>query len=239
MKTFYVEKKIFNNQTVIINGDEHNHLKNVLRLNVGAKVCVVCGDEFNYECEILKINKNDSELKILNKSLNQANPKVNLTAFVALIKNDKLNLTIQKLTELGVTNIVPFVSSFTVVKDDGNKHEKLQAISNQSVKQCGRSKPALIYPTVNIFNINVANYDLFLFANESEQNVTISQVINNSKHNNVALIIGPEGGFSSEEKQYLINSGAKSISLSKRILRAETAAIMLTALTLEYLGEFK
>ncbi len=239
MKTFYVDSKNFNNNIVLIDGDEHNHLKNVLRLNVGTKVLVVCGDDYNYECEILKINKASTELTILNKTLNLANPKTNLTAFVALIKNDKLNLTIQKLTELGVTNIVPFESAFTVIKDNKNKHEKLQLISNQSVKQCGRSKPTKVFPTINIKDIVVNNYDLFLFANESEHNVTISDCLGKTKPNKVAIIIGPEGGFSAEEKNMLIRSGAKSISLSKRILRAETAAIMLTTLTLEYLGEFK
>lgn len=238
MKTFFVNISDISNNKVLLSGEEHNHLKNVLRLNKGAQVCVVCGDEYNYNCEVVEVNKNNSLLKVNSKTLNTANPKVNLTAFVALIKNDKLNLIIQKLTELGVTNIIPFESKYTIIKDNKLKHEKLQVISNQSIKQCGRSIPAKIYPTINISQIDCKNYDLVLFANESEKNVKISDVILNKNLNNMALIIGPEGGFTTEEKAMLIKNGAKSVTLCSRILRAETAAIMLTSLVLNYMGEF-
>lgn len=238
MKTFFVNKTDISNNKVVVSGEEHNHLKNVLRLNKGALVTVVCGDEFNYNCEILEVNKNNSVLKVNSVTENMCNPKVNLTAYVALIKNDKLNLIIQKLTELGVTNIVPFESKYTIIKENKLKHEKLQLISNQSVKQCGRSIPALIYPTINISQIDCKKHDLVIFANESEKSVKISDVISNNKINNAALIIGPEGGFTEDEKQMLINNGAKSVTLCSRILRAETAAIMLTSLVLNYMGEF-
>ncbi len=237
MKTFFIESKNFNNNQVFVDGEEHNHLKNVLRLKPGDNVKVVCGDKFDYFCTIDQINKNNSVLIIDSKQVNTANPKANLTAYVALIKNDKMSLIIQKLTELGVSNIVPFESRYTVIKDQKNKYEKLQQISNQSIKQCGRSIPATIMPTINISNINISDHDIVLFANESEQKVMLNQVIPNAD-SNVAIIIGPEGGFTEDEKNMLINKGAKSISLGNRILRAETAAIMLTTLVLNILGEF-
>ena len=148
MKTFFVDK--IDGNLIKLEDDEHNHLKNVLRLNVNDQVKVVCGDEFNYYCKVCEINKKDSVLKVEKKELNTANPKVNLTCYMALIKNDNLTLVVQKLTELGCSNFVPFESAYTVNKDKGTKTEKLITVTKQSLKQCGRSIPMNICDTKNI-----------------------------------------------------------------------------------------
>lgn len=239
MKTFYVNGVNGNNIELV--GDEHNHLKNVMRLNCGDQVKVVCGDDFNYFCTIMQINKNSTILKVDSKELNKANPKVNLTCYMALIKNDNLSLVVQKLTELGCSTFVPFESRYTVNKDKGTKIEKLNLITQQSLKQCGRSKPMVIKPTKKLTDLvnDLKQHDLIIFANETEKSENLNDVLMQNKNaKNIAIIVGCEGGFEQTEIDLLINNNAKSVTLGSRILRAETASIMLTAIILNFFKEY-
>ncbi len=239
MKTFYVNGVNGNNIELV--GDEHNHLKNVIRLNCGDQVKVVCGDDFNYFCTIMQINKNSTILKVDSKELNKANPKVNLTCYMALIKNDNLSLVVQKLTELGCSTFVPFESRYTVNKDKGTKIEKLNLITQQSLKQCGRSKPMVIKPTKKLTDLvnDLKQHDLIIFANETEKSENLNDVLmQNMNAKNIAIIVGCEGGFEQTEIDLLINNNAKSVTLGSRILRAETASIMLTAIILNFFKEY-
>lgn len=239
MKTFYVNSVNGNNIELV--GDEHNHLKNVMRLNCGDQVKVVCGDDFNYFCTIMQINKNSTILKVDSKELNKANPKVNLTCYMALIKNDNLSLVVQKLTELGCSTFVPFESRYTVNKDKGTKIEKLNLITQQSLKQCGRSKPMVIKPTKKLTDLvnDLKQHDLIIFANETEKSENLNDVLmQNMNAKNIAIIVGCEGGFEQTEIDLLINNNAKSVTLGSRILRAETASIMLTAIILNFFKEY-
>lgn len=239
MKTFYVNSVNGNNIELV--GDEHNHLKNVMRLNCGDQVQVVCGDDFNYFCTIMQINKNSTILKVDSKELNKANPKVNLTCYMALIKNDNLSLAVQKLTELGCSTFVPFESRYTVNKDKGTKIEKLNLITQQSLKQCGRSKPMVIKPTKKLTDLlnDLKQHDLIIFANETEKSENLNDVLmQNMNAKNIAIIVGCEGGFEQTEIDLLINNNAKSVTLGSRILRAETASIMLTAIILNFFKEY-
>lgn len=239
MKTFYVNGVNGNNIELV--GDEHNHLKNVMRLNCGDQVKVVCGDDFNYFCTIMQINKNSTILKVDSKELNKANPKVNLTCYMALIKNDNLSLVVQKLTELGCSTFVPFESRYTVNKDKGTKIEKLNLITQQSLKQCGRSKPMVIKPTKKLTDLvnDLKQHDLIIFANETEKSENLNDVLmQNMNAKNIAIIVGCEGGFEQTEIDLLINNNAKSVTLGSRILRAETASIMLTAIILNFFKEY-
>lgn len=240
MKTFFVNE--VNSNKIQLTGDEHNHLKNVIRLTVGDKVKVVCGDDFNYFCEITEINKNNSVLTVEEKVLNTANPKTNLTCYMALIKNDNLSLIVQKLTELGCSTFVPFESRYTVNKDKGAKADKLSVITQQSLKQCGRSKPMTVLPTQKLLNLKdmLSKHDLIIFANETEKSLSLNEALNkNNSAKNIAIIIGCEGGFEHTEIDYLINNGAVSVSLGSRILRAETAAIMLSSIILNHFKEYE
>jgi len=239
MRRFLVNKKNFNNNKVVIDGIEHNHLKNVLRLNEGEQVVVVCNDEYDYICEIEKITKGDTTLRVVDKVINNYNPKINVTVFQALTKHDNMSLIVQKLTELGISDFVPFESKFITSKDKGNKQDKLQIISNQSIKQCKRSKAMNVHKTL-LFNeliAEITNYDVVIFANETETTQNLEN-IKLSRDMRVAIIIGSEGGFSEEECNKISSTGAKSISLGKRILRAETASIALASVIMYCMGEW-
>lgn len=239
MKRFFINTNLEVGKTVKLDGVEHNHLKNVLRLKENDAVVLVCGDDYDYLAYINAVTKGDTTLTITDRVLNHANPHADVTVFQALVKSENMALIVQKLTELGVTTLVPFLSEFITSKDKTNKCQKLQEISNQSIKQCKRSKPINV-TSVKTFNEvveSLKDYDVVIFANETEKSVNLSE-IKLDKSQKVALIVGSEGGFSQSEIDALVKNNAKSITMGNRILRAETAVISLTACVMFLMGEW-
>jgi len=240
-KRFFVEKdKIFDNK-INIDGEEHLHLSKVLRLRVGDQVeCFYDGSDI-YVCQIENISKNNSVLNILSTKPCDQNPQLSVTLFQALPKLDKLELVTQKLTELGISCVVPFASKFCIAKENSNKIDRLKKIVVSACKQCGRTKLVELNDVLKLDKViqKLVEYDLVLFANECEQTKSVNEVISNFKNSlaqkhdkkdlKIAYIVGSEGGFDKDEIEKL-SEVSKSISLGKRILRAETAAISLGAI---------
>lgn len=227
MRRFFGELK---NENIIISGDEHNHLKNVLRLGVGENILVSLNDEYEYICEIEKFERGTTVCKIVGKNICEGNPKKNIVIFQAITKGQKFEFIVQKATEIGITKIVPFVSEYVVAKVSEHKFDRLQAIALNACKQCERTiVPEITQPT-NVDNIltEFKNFDIVLFANERTD---IGEKIKSlNKYKNIAIIVGSEGGFSQKEKEKFIEAGATSISLGKRIYRCETASVAMMSL---------
>jgi len=239
MKRFFVNRQLNINENFTIEGIEHNHIKNVMRMQVGDNIILVCGDEFDYIATIIAMSKGETKVFITAREENVHNSDSNVTVFQALVKSDNMSLIVQKLTELGVKKFVPFESEFITSKDKFGKVNKLQEISNQSIKQCKRSIPMNVVETMSFAKMceELKNYDLIIFANECEKSKCLKDLIFN-KTQNIAIIVGSEGGFSSQEIEKLITAGANSITLGKRILRAETACIALSSVVMCLLGEW-
>ena len=239
MKRFFVNFSLDTGKTYKIDGIEHNHIKNVMRMSIGDRLILVCGDEYDYIAEIIAMSKGDTIVTIVDREKNIYNSLSDVTVFQALVKADNMSLIIQKLTELGVKTFIPFESEFITSKDKFGKTNKFQEISNQSIKQCKRSIPMKVEDTLSFNKMleKLKEYDVILFANECEKQDKLN-ALDISKGKKVAIIIGSEGGFSSVEIDRLVSVGAKSISLGKRILRAETATIALSSVVMFLLGEW-
>ena len=242
-KRFFANIDNVRNGQAILEGTEHNHLKNVMRITVGEEVIIVCGDEFDYLCKVEEIGRSRTVLGIMQKTKNKFNPQVKLTVFQSLVKRPAMELIIQKLTELGVSTFIPFESRYSIIQSKQGKESKLQEISNQSIKQCRRSIPMRVEKTLSFKNMvkSLSDYDIVLFSNEAEgKKQTLKKILEKNstgdKSSNIAIIIGPEGGFSPEETTSL-SKVAFSISLGKRILRAETASIALASIIMFMEGE--
>lgn len=239
-KKFYIDsdKNYKIGEEIVVNGEEFNHIKNVLRHKAGDEIIVIDGNGQNIFCVIKEINKNDIVLRIEAIKNCEANPKVNVVVFQALVKGEKFEWIVQKLTELGITKLVPFYSEFCQVKPNTTRIDRLEKISIEALKQCGRAKKLEI---TNIFSFDdvlkeLNNYDQVIFAYELAKQSLNPENLKNMK--NIAIIIGSEGGFSLEEvKKLSLIKNVKLISLGKRILRAETAAIALSTLVLFGVGE--
>jgi len=230
MKRFYLTEQEFNSGTIF--GEEYNHIKNVLRMKEGDLFIAFINTEEDYTCKITSIDKKEIRFEVVSSSKNVANPKIQIDVFEALAKGEKMELIAQKLTEIGVSNIYPLYIKNCDVKPNTTKTQRLEKIIISAAKQCGRSKLTFVHEIVDFKkSLNILkNYDLVLFANETEHKATIYDLL--TKHKNarkIAYIIGPEGGFTPEEiEEY--KKVAKSVSLGKRILRTETASIYLASI---------
>lgn len=241
MRKFFVNSNQINNNQIEIINEDVNHIKNVLRLDVGEQI-KICNSEKveNYICEITDISNKKIICNILENVPGEAEGNVELHIYQGLPKADKMEFIIQKGTELGVCKFIPVSFKRSIVKlsgkDETKKIERWQKIAEVASKQSMRD---LIPEVKNIISIKdicerINDYDLVLVAYELEENNYIKQELlkikDKNKNYKIAIIIGPEGGIEEKEVQELKDSGAKIISLGKRILRTETVALQVSSI---------
>ena len=213
-----------NGKILIKDKSDCNHIQNVYRLNVGHELRIIDG-EYEYFTEITQISKKEVSVKILEKKEDSYSLNVNIDVAMGILKNDKMNLAIQKLTEIGVNRIIPLKTERVVVKIN-EKKEKWDVVVREALKQCRGIKFTEITPVKKLAEIDYSKYDKIIFAYEnSDESKSLSEIIE-KEDKNILYIIGPEGGITQEEVDFLKNNKAIEISLGKRILRAETAAIV-------------
>lgn len=226
MKKFFARK---DGDFFIFEDSELNHF-NVLRCYVGEQVLCLGRDGNDYICEVVTISKKQAKARILSSSPNVKNPAKNITVFQGLVKGEKLDLIVQKLTELGVSSLFTFESNFAMAKANDNKIERLNKISEEACKQCGRSVPLIINPSIKFNEMieKLSSYDVVLFANEKQTERNLNELLKDKQ--SIAIIVGSEGGFSDEEIAQIQGANAINFGLGARILRAETACIAMSAI---------
>ncbi len=241
MPKFFVNgDQIIDNQIKII-GQDVNHIKNVLRLDVGKKICV-CEKETakSYHCIIKQINKDFIKCEKIEDILETTETKTYMHIFQGLPKADKLEWIIEKATEIGVKEITPVMMERTIVKiDEKDKNKKIarwRKIAEVASKQSGRDEILKVNDLINFKNIfeNLKEYDIVLVAYEKERENSLKKVLKSIKEqkneNKIAALIGPEGGISQTEIEYLKQSSkVQIITLGKRILRTETAPLVIAS----------
>ena len=236
MYKFFIQNSQIQNNQVIINGEDVNHIKNVLRLNKKEKI-IVCNKETckSYIAELDSITKEEVICDIVEEKLVSAEPAVNIDLFQGLPKSDKMEHIIQKTTELGVKRIYPVIMERCVVKidkkDESKKIVRWQKIAESAAKQSKRDFIPKVENIINLENICkiLPKYDIILLAYENEDSNTLKQELQKIKKQNanIGVVVGPEGGFTKNEVNILETAGAKCVTLGKRILRTETAPIVL------------
>ena len=242
MSKFFVENSQINDNKIQIIGDDVNHISNVLRMKKEDEL-QICNQRTgeNYICQIITFNKNSVECKIKEKIEETTESNVNITIFQGIPKFEKMELIIQKNTEIGVKKIVPVLMERTVVKLDdkiaNKKIERWQKIAETAAKQSMRDIIPKIENIIRIKDMKSSNYDAVIVAYENEEKNMLKQELKNlkdskkteeSKTYNIAIVIGPEGGISEKEIEILKENNAKFVSLGKRILRTETAGIVMS-----------
>lgn len=226
MKRFYLTESQIEN--AFIDGDEYNHIKNVMRMRVGERFIAVGDATCDYIFEIKEMGKTSARLNFIEKYENKSNPKINIMVVQALAKGDKLDLVTEKATELGATSICPIYLKNCDVKEGSGKLARLARIAISATKQCGRSKPLEVLECVNLKGLQqlMGQFDLVVLANEREDTKPLIEVLTENKNaKSIMIIVGPEGGFCEEEINAMVDSGAKSVTLGRRILRTETAGL--------------
>ncbi len=232
MRRFFAEEINGTDGIVALCGEEAHHIISVLRMGVGDHVLLINGDGGECVAEITSVADRTVTLSILEHIASSAEPNVKVTLFQCLPKQGKMELIIQKCVELGVSEIVP-VASQRCISDGNIKESKLarwNRVSQEAAKQCGRASVPIVTTPVRLKNMDVSGFDIALLAYENETERTLKSLLRmQSGISSVAIIIGPEGGFSPSEVEWLVGSGVVSVSLGRRILRTETAGIAMLA----------
>lgn len=231
MSRFFVDGADVGEDSILIRKKEDiRHILRVLRLKEGDKIEISDSCQWEYEAEITRTCEDLVEARILDKQKFAREPEVQVTLFQGIPKQSKMESIVQKCVELGVYSIVPVFMDRTVVVDKGNfskKLERWQKVSAEAVKQCRRGIIPEIGGTVRSSDLLNAldGFDLILFPYENETGRTIKDCLRNleKRPGSIAVVIGPEGGFSDKEAEALKEYGADCVSLGKTILRTETA----------------
>ena len=245
---FFINKTQIRNQSVFITGNQARQVHNVLRLRQGDKICVLDNEDWEFEVELLATNPEQITGLVVAKWQVESEPTSRLTLFQSSLKQDKFEWVLQKGTELGVASFVPMITERSIVRQNTLKQNKLlrwQRIICEAAEQSGRGRiPTLAQPIEYVAALKAAQIShLAMIPWEYELDKTIATTLAlNSRHKShhirkVALLIGPEGGFTESEIQDAQSANIMPVTLGPRILRAETAAIVAAALTFHELGE--
>ncbi|WP_053957573.1 16S rRNA (uracil(1498)-N(3))-methyltransferase [Inediibacterium massiliense] len=247
MHRFFIdENNILENEKMILNDTEDvKHILKVLRLNEKDQIEVCDGKNNDYIGEIISLSPKEIELKIIEKRQSLTEANIEVTLFQGIPKGSKMELIIQKCTELGIFSIVPVLTNRTVVqlkdqKSEEKKVERWQKISNEAAKQCKRGMIPKIQNPILFEEVlkKLYEYDLCIVPYEKEEEMGLKEVFKKNKDvKKIAIFIGPEGGFEEEEIHKLKEESCISISLGKRILRTETAGFVTLSICMYELGD--
>ena len=232
MFNFFAEDSARQGDYFYISGSDYNHIKNVLRMKAGEEFLVSCGG-ISSLCRLDGFEGDSAVAEIIEENYQSTDLPVEIYLFQGLPKSDKMELIIQKAVELGVHAIIPTEMSRCVVKlDDKKKKSKTQrwqTIAESAAKQSKRSAVPTVYDAVSYKEALTMAQDLDVLMVPYEcadgMNATKNTLGKIKEGSKVGIIIGPEGGFEESEVEKAIATGGESISLGKRILRTETAAI--------------
>ena len=240
MYHFFVEPGQVHEDYVEILGGDVNHMKNVLRMKPGEEITVSDGFGHEYGCKVALLEEDAVRAEILERREVSVELPSELVLYQCLPKGDKMELIIQKAVELGAAGVIPVATRNAVVKLDAKKAEakirRWQAIAESAAKQSKRSYIPQVGPVMSLKEafsyIEEQKFDLRMIPYELEKGMDGTKTVLEAlaPGQQVAVFIGPEGGFDEEEIQLALKMGVKPVSLGKRILRTETAGPAILAL---------
>ncbi|MEF2690890.1 MAG: RsmE family RNA methyltransferase [Bacilli bacterium] len=217
-----------------------NHIINVMRLNVNDQIKLINNGTI-YDAIITKIEKNNVLYEIIKKEESKSLKDYKVIIACSIIKEQKMDYLLQKATELGVDEIIPIISERTIVKvkQASSKIDRWNRIIKESVEQSHRVSIPIIKDIISLKELSNLEYSIKILCNTNEKSKNIKKVLQDSKkRDTIIIVVGPEGGFTDSEINYLENSGFISTSLGKNILRAETVPLyVLSVINYEFMGD--
>lgn len=230
MLSIVVKKEnILDNKYILISDkSDIIHISSVYRLDISDEIRVVDG-EFEYLSKIIKISKKEILCEIIEKKNDEYSLDVKIDIAIGIIKNDNMKLTIKKLTEIGVNSIIPLKTERVIVKIN-EKKEVWEDTVKEAMKQCRAVKKTSVENIKTIRELEIEKYDKILFLYENSKQTKKVYEILNKEDKKILCIIGPEGGFTDKEVEYMKSKNMIEVGLGKRILRAETASIVIASI---------
>jgi len=243
MHRFFITSDQMQDGRVSFSDDQAQQIQKVLRLRPGQQVMVLDNAGWAYQVELVRVSRKETAGEVLERQPASGEPAVAVTLYQSVIKWDRFEWVLQKGTEMGVTRFVPVISGRSRLKANDtinpNKVARWQRIIVEAAEQSRRGRLPELAPAVNLAEamaMREAEAALIPWE-EAEGGITIGTALASRRPRSVALFIGPEGGFSEDEVVAGRQHGIMPVSLGRRILRAETAAVVAAALVLHEIGE--
>ncbi len=236
MDYFYASPENISRETVEIVGEEFTHLAHVMRKEEGDIIRVVDGRGTAYDVTLTTIKKKIAVGRIDARYQNHNEPELKVAIAIGILKNpSRLDFLVEKVTELGVCEIIPMTTERTIAHHA--KVERWQKLALAAMKQCGRSFLPGVAELQHFSNVlgKIHAYDVALVCHESTESVSALADVLHKNPKSILMLIGPEGGFTEDEFSSCVRAGCVAVSLGPRRLRTETAAIAGAALVLQRL----
>lgn len=241
MHKFFTPKELINGDVAKIIGDDVKHIYKVLRISEGEKITLNNCEGVEYLGRVKSVSKQEVLIDILEELESNNESDVNIYLFQGLPKSQKMDLIVQKGTELGITEFIPTITHRVDVKLKGEfkKLDRLNRIALEAAKQSKRSIIPKVLEPIEFDEVleKINSLDLLIVPYENANNFGIKTLINElRKENNIdnikniGIFVGPEGGIEEDEIERLKDKGAYIVTLGKRILRTETAGFVATSL---------
>jgi 16S rRNA (uracil1498-N3)-methyltransferase len=228
---FYIDTPISGSTFDVTNHDLVHQWRSVFRYNVGSQVILFNGTGTDYLCMISSLRSLGATLSVLRETKTEVTPRKNIWLCMALVKKDNFELITQKITELGVTHIVPILCEHSEKRKINIT--RLKKIIIEASEQSGRGDLPVIEPATTIsdlFQKGILPQEKIVL--HTEGGMTFDKYKSSTDQVSVAVFVGPEGGFSSKEMALFKSHNMSVVSLGSQILRAETAAIAISSLLL-------
>ncbi len=242
MHRFFVKRENIRKDSIIVDGEDVQHISRVLRLQPGDRIVLCDGEGTDYLSVIESMDKHSIRAAIIDKEASRGEPDIHVVLYQGIPKSTKMDLIIQKCTEMGINRIVPVSTARTVVKlesekDEKKKVERWSKIAEEAAKQSGRGVIPRIDMPVTLAEAlkDAAKLDTVIVPYELEGSLALKEALRSGKGRSIGFFIGPEGGFEPSEIYKAKGAGAVPITLGSRILRTETAGVVvLTGIMYEY-----
>ncbi len=227
MPCFYVPTLSNTSKEIEITGPEHHHITRVFRFSTGKEIFLNSGSGCYAKAVITNVAKKELSCQIL-EFIPKEKYKPDIALAFSLLRNKNDHTIVEKLTELGIAELFPFESEYTVRKASSNTIDKFQTTAIEAIKQCDNAYLPKINSVLKLDEVieEIANkgYDIFI-ASEKEDTLRLKDILSEGSNKAICILIGPEGGFSEKEFAYFQVKKFKQYKLGINILRAETAAI--------------
>jgi 16S rRNA (uracil1498-N3)-methyltransferase len=240
MHRFFVSPDSLHGERIILSGQQAHQIRDVLRMKSGDKIIVLDNTGYEYTVSLTEIERQKIIGNVINKTKSEGEPKIQITLFQSLLAREKFEWVLQKCTEVGICRFVPVVTQRSIVRRiesvTANKISRWKRIITEAAEQSGRGRVPTLEEPHNFSDVlsGLDNFDCSLLGSAQIDTPDLREIIKakGSEKINIALFVGPEGGFSGKEITDATGRGAKAFSLGKRVLRTETAAVVASALIL-------
>lgn len=239
MHRFFVNAQAIRPDKVVIDDSRVHQIRDVLRMKTGDEIIVLDNTGLEYNVRLTNISVKEIVGEVIEKKQSESEPHTKITLFQSMLVREKFEFVLQKCTEIGVTRFVPVITERSIVrraeKITGQKLARYESIITEAAEQSARGKIPLLNSPIDLSQAasDLKGFDICLVGS-TQKCRSLKNILRDSKSltESIALFIGPEGGFSEKEIEFLESRAVQSFSLGKRILRTETAAVAASAIIL-------